>query len=125
MILGSAAGGFLRETTLSPEEFLGRDLLLREKGSGARDVFDRVMESRGLQVEPVWEAESTAALLNAAEQGLGITVLPEAVAENSLKEGRTVLLHVEGIEFLQKFYVVYHKDKILTDLMADFIRQCR
>ena len=55
------------------EVFQKQRFLLREKGSGTREVFDRVTTQAGIHIIPVWEAMSTTALINATINGLGIS----------------------------------------------------
>ena len=99
---------------LTPEEFKRQRLLLREKGSGTREVFDEVMERLNLYVEPVWEAMSTTALVNGVIHGLGISVVPRRMVSAPLERGMIYSIRVEGAEFKRWFYMVHHRDKMLT-----------
>ena len=117
----TSADDELTENKMTKEEFAKREFLLREPGSGSRDIFEQVMERSGLSVTPVWEAESTTALLNAVKQGMGITVLPRLLVQESVLEGRIKEVKVQDLDFRQDFYVVYHKDKLITRLIKDFI----
>lgn len=111
--------------TVTKEDFQSRRLLLREPGSGTRDVFDRVMENAGMRVMPVWESMSTTALLNAVAKGLGVTVLPHRMILPMLMGGRVVNVNVEGLGFDRKFYIIRHKDKFMTAAAAAFMDLCR
>lgn len=105
------------------ERFLSENLLLREKGSGARDVFDRVMAEHGIEsVTPLWEATSTTALLHAVESGLGVTVLPRLAADSAVREGRVYRGSIQGIAMQQAFFIVCNRDKMQTPLMQDFVK---
>ncbi len=79
---------------LTLEEFKRQNFLLREPGSGTREVFDRVTESAGFSVHPIWEAMSTTALVNGVMQGLGIAVLPQQMVTSALRSGQVI--SVEG-----------------------------
>ena len=117
-----AAQGFEMNLEMPLEGFLQENILLREKGSGARDIFDRAMEEHGAgPVVPLWEATSTTALLNAVQSGLGVTVLPRQMAEDAVREGRVVRGSIRKIRMEQAFFIVYHQDKMRTPLMQDFM----
>ena len=58
------------------ERLLEQPLLLREKGSATRDVLDSVLLLHDLKAEPFWTSVNSQVLIRAAEEGLGITVLP-------------------------------------------------
>ena len=47
--------GWIQGQIISVEEFQKQRFLLREKGSGTREVFDRVTTQAGIHVVPVWE----------------------------------------------------------------------
>lgn len=125
VVICQARGGFVQGQTLSRETFCAQRFLLREHGSGTREIFEQVMEQAGLHVEPVWEAMSTTALVNAVVNGLGITVLPHRMVLGALRRGMVVSVRVEGLEFRRKYYIVHHRSKYLTASARAFLDLCR
>lgn len=125
VVICPARGRFVQGQTLTQEEFRSQKFLLREPGSGTRETFQRVMEEAGLSVEPIWEAMSTTALVNAVINGLGITVLPHRMVLGPLSKGRVVSVGVEGLEFRRKYYIVRHRAKYLTASARAFLDLCR
>lgn len=65
-VICSTDKGWTQGQVISIEDFQRQRFLLREKGSGTREVFNRVVEQAGIHITPVWEAMSTTALVNAA-----------------------------------------------------------
>lgn len=120
-----AAGQYPHGTCLSLEQFRSQKFLLREPGSGTREVFDRVMAGAGIRVEPSWEAMSTTALVNAVINGLGIAVVPHRMVIGPLKLGLVNALQVEGLDFSRIFHIVYHREKYLTASARAFLLLCR
>lgn len=125
VVICPARGRFVQGQTLTQEEFRSQKFLLREPGSGTRETFQRVMEEAGLAVEPIWEAMSTTALVNAVINGLGITVLPHRMVLGPLSKGLVVSVRVEGLEFRRKYYIVRHRAKYLTASARAFLELCR
>ena len=125
VVICPARGRFVQGQTLTQEEFRSQKFLLREPGSGTRETFQRVMEEAGLSVEPIWEAMSTTALVNAVINGLGITVLPHRMVLGPLSKGLVVSVRVEGLEFRRKYYIVRHRAKYLTASARAFLELCR
>ena len=113
----------LPEGVIPVDLFLQQRFLLREMGSGTREIFAGVLTSAGYAVpEPAWESLSTAALIHAAEAGLGVAVVPfRMVSENTALR----FLTVEGLTFLRKYQIVYHKNKFLTAAGQHFLEICR
>lgn len=107
------------------DEFRSQNFLLRERGSGTREVFERVIEQAGFMVTPIWEATSTTALVNAVINGLGISVLPYRMVVGPLKRGLVSTVSVKGLSFQRKFHIIYHKEKFLTSSAKAFLELCR
>ncbi len=125
VVICPANGGFHHGQKISVAEFRAQSFLLRERGSGTREVFDRAAEQAGFSVIPAWEAMSTTALVNAVINGLGVAVLPYRMVCGPLEHGLVVAVHVEGMDFQRKFYIIYHKEKYLTTSAKAFIDLCR
>lgn len=124
-VICPAGGSFRPGQVISIDEFRKQKFLLREHGSGTRDIFDLEMERAGISVEPIWEGMSTTALVNAVINGLGIAVLPSRMVRGPLQRGMVVAVKVEGLEFRRQFNIVYHKEKFLTGSAKAFIELCR
>ena len=102
------------------------NFLLREKGCWHTGVFESTLTSVSCPLpEPAWESMSTAALINAAEAGLGVAVVPYRMAVERLKSGSIREIHIENIKFTRKYKLVYHKNKKLSTTDRKFIEICR
>jgi DNA-binding transcriptional LysR family regulator len=124
-VIASSQKGFKQGQRLTMDEFQRQKFLLREIGSGTREIFDCVTMNAGLSIKPIWEATSTTALVNAVINGLGIAVLPHRMIQGPLKRGLIITIDVEGLDFRRGFYIIYHKDKYLTRSAKAFIELCR
>ena len=124
-VICGAEKGWIQGQTISIEEFQKQRFLLREKGSGTREVFDRVTTQAGIHVTPVWEAMSTTALVNAVINGLGIAVLPHRMILPALKQGLICTVKVDKLSFSRNFHIIHHKDKFLTASAKQFITLCK
>ena len=117
--------GWTQGQVISIEDFQRQRFLLREKGSGTREVFNRVVEQAGIHITPVWEAMSTTALVNATINGLGIAVLSHRMILPALRQGLICTVKVEGLSFSRNFHIIHHKDKFLTTSAKKFIALCK
>lgn len=124
-VICPADGSFRMGQTITVDEFRQQKFLLREQGSGTREIFDRVAGQAGFTVLPVWEAMSTTALVNAVVNGLGISVLPHRMVIGPLERGLIVAVNVKGLDFRRKFKIIYHKEKFLTPSAREFMELCR
>lgn len=117
--------GWSQGQVISIDDFQKQRFLLRERGSGTREVFERVITQAGIHVIPVWEALSTTAIVNAVINGLGIAVLPHRMILPALRQGLIHTVKVEGLSFTRNFHIIYHKDKFLTTSTKRFIALCK
>jgi len=107
------------------KQLLSCPLLLREKGSGTRELFDYTLASLEYSCKPAWESTSTEALIKAVGQGLGVSALPFMLVREELEKGSIAELSVENLYFERGFHIIYHKNKFLTGLAKEFIQMCR
>lgn len=124
-IICAADKGWQQGQSISMEEFQKQRFLLREPGSGTREVFDRTIAQAGLSITPIWEAMSTTALVNAVINGLGIAVLPHRMILPALRQGLIITVKVQELQFRRNFYITYHKNKFLTEAAKAFMELCR
>lgn len=120
LVLAAAPGGFPAPATV--EELAALPLLLREPGSGLRSSVDRVFSQQGLAPQPLLESTSTAALAQAAKAGLGVAILPEALAqrESGLQVGT-----VPEVRFFRQFACALHRQKAPSPALEAFLALLR
>jgi DNA-binding transcriptional LysR family regulator len=83
------------------------------------------MTAAGLPVpEPMWESLSTAALVNAAEAGLGVAVVPRRMVEEKIASGTVSEIFVEGIRFTRTYKIIRHREKKLSKAAEAFLALC-
>lgn len=124
MIIANHEHHLLSKKEITPHDIIKERLLLREKGSGVRNLFELKMNQIGLSIEPYWESTSTTALINATKNNIGITILPFQLVKDHIVSGSLKELKVTGMNFSRKLTIVYHKNKFLTNTIKDFIKVC-
>ncbi len=104
-------------------ELSGYPLLLREKGSGSREILDACFSLEQLSVRPVWESVSNQAIIRGVAAGLGVSVLPCLLVEKEIREGSVDAFSFRT-ELIRDFNIIHHKRKYLTAPMLGFIELC-
>lgn len=89
-------------------------LLLREKGSAIRDVFDSALLLDNLKANPEWISINSQALIHAVKQNLGISVLLKILIEEEINNGEIYEIKVNDFELVNINHIVFHKDKFQT-----------
>lgn len=113
------------QASLSLEALARHPLLLREPGSGTRNSVDAILQTVGRKAAPLVESISTASLVSCAASGQGIAILPRSQVRQALAEGRLRELEIDGPAFSQQYFLVYHRNKYLTDGMKRVIEVIR
>lgn len=107
--------------SLAPEELVRLPLVLREQGSGVRDLFEAALRAQGLPCNPVWESVSTQALIAAVEAGLGLSAVPLALAQDALARKSVRCVSVPGLSLERELLVIRHRRKLLTPGLKAFL----
>jgi DNA-binding transcriptional LysR family regulator len=112
----------LAETEKIDLDQLGKyDFILREKGSGTRELFDSTMLINEIVIKPVWESVSTQAIIQAVTAGLGLSVLSYRMVESDLEMKHVKQIGINNVKFLRNFFIIYHKNKFLTNSAKEFM----
>lgn len=110
---------------VSAADFAAQKIIMREKGSGTRELFDSVMLVHNIKAKPFWESANTQAIIAAVSAGIGVSVLPEKLLEEALREGKVCRLTLRGVSFKRSFYLIRHQNKYLSPAAQDFMELCR
>lgn len=105
---------FAFEERIDINTLIQERLLLREKGSAIRDVFDSALLLHSLRANPEWTSINSQALIHAVKQNLGISVLPKILIEDEMAKGEIVEIKVNDFELVNVNHIIFHKDKFQT-----------
>jgi len=101
------------------------DFILREKGSGGREMFDSTMLVHNIEIKPVWESVSTRAIIKAVSAGLGLSVLPYLLVKQDLEAKIIKQIKIKDITFKRHLFMIYHKNKFHTKSALEFMKLCK
>jgi len=100
---------------------LSLPVLMREEGSGSRDVVEAALRELGLTVEPIMSLGSTEALKNAVLHGLGIAIVSRLTVEHELASGRLAELKLTDLQIRRDLHLVTLRGKRLSPAAGLFI----
>ncbi len=99
--------------------------IMREPGSGTRDVIEQVFAEHGLEIEPVMSLGSTEAVKNAVAAGLGVSVVSRLTVELELTSGRLDILSLSDLRFARELRLLRLPGKHLSPAALEFLRLLR
>ncbi|HHX69366.1 MAG TPA: LysR family transcriptional regulator [Gallicola sp.] len=121
LVICSSNHPFAKEKIIGINKLIKEKLLLREKGSAIRDVFDSALLLNGISVNPTWISVNSNVLVQAVKSNLGVSILPREKVEKELKDGEIAEVKVKGLELVSTNHIIYHKEKYQTYNMKKFI----
>ncbi len=77
--------------------------LIREVGSGTREVGEAALAQRGIQLKHTVELGSTEAIKETIAAGLGLAIVSRATIVDELRLGRLVILPIKGLDMRRTF----------------------
>jgi len=112
-------------SNISVEQLLQEPWILREKGSGTRETFDRALRNNHAKLNIRLELEHTEAIKRAVESGLGIGCISRLALKEAFRRGSLVPLATTDLNLGRYFYFLWHKQKYQTTGMREFIAMCK
>ncbi len=116
---------FSKTKKVKISELEKQKIIMREKGSGTREVFEGLLSLHNIKLENYLELGSSEAIKKAVEAGLGISCISKRAIEKELKYKTLVPIKLEDTIISRKLNLIYHKDKVLSKLSKDFIKFCK
>ena len=117
----NAAFSYNAKPELTLSDFEKLPLLLREQGSGSRDMLDKLFHQYGIHPTIALESVSSQALVKFCLHGQGILFLPAAQAQKYIASRELLELTIKGVSLTRKYYFIYHHKKYLTKSMKYFM----
>ncbi|GAA0489175.1 LysR family transcriptional regulator [Streptomyces stramineus] len=97
VVVTAPSHGWARGGPLDAEELAATPLILRERGSGTRQVLDAALAAHGGLADPLLELSSTTALRAAVRGGAGASVVSELAVREEFAARRLVEIPVSGL----------------------------
>lgn len=100
--------------------------LLREEGSGTREIINQLLIPHLHHLRPGIQFGNPEAIKRAAASGLGISCLSRSVVEDLLRTGALVEARTELPPLARHFYIVMHEQKKRTrglELLLRYLEQ--
>ena len=110
------------EKNIIPLERLAKaNWLLREKGSGTRELLEQTLLPHIPQLKSSLEFNDHEAIKQSAAQGLGIACLSHIIVADMLKTGQLIELKTQFGRLTRYFSLLTHHQKQITPGMQHFI----
>jgi DNA-binding transcriptional LysR family regulator len=99
---------------LKPEALRNEELLLREQGSGIREVIENALLVQGVQVRPLLTLPDNEAIKQMVMSGVGAAILSALAVKREVASGDLVRIPIESLELRPQLSLVKRVDKQLS-----------
>lgn len=106
------------------EEFKKEPIILREEGSGTREVIKNVFNHAGIELSSLnikMEFGSSEAIKSAVEAGLGVAIISVWTVLKEKKLGSLKINYIDGICFKREFTFILKKNQFMTKPIEQFL----
>jgi DNA-binding transcriptional LysR family regulator len=110
--------------SITAEKLINQDFILREEGSGTRELFEKKIENMGITINKKWVCNNSEAIKNAVISNQGLTVISQMLVSKEIDEKKLHKIKINDLKFTRNFYLAYHKNKYLSDNFKSFISEC-
>ena len=107
---------------LSPADLAGQSLLMREPGSGTRELVETRLQRHGVHPGYIVEFGSTEAIKQAAIHGGGVAWLPRVCMPRELAAGELVRLPVKPLTIRRPLSVIRRSDGYTAPATEAFLK---
>lgn len=109
---------------LSDADLRSATWVLRERGSGTRQAFDRALAGLLPDLHVVLELTQTEAIRAAVGAGLGLGCVSRIALDDAFRQRTLVPLRVRDRNFRRHFYIVLHRRKFIGAALERFVSIC-
>ena len=98
--------------------------ILRERGSGTREVFERAVRAADISIHTVLELGDTEAVKRAIACGTALSCLSELAVADAVTRGELRTLKTPFLDLRRRLFVILHRRKYLGRGLRDVLRAC-
>jgi DNA-binding transcriptional LysR family regulator len=114
-----------KKKTLTDDDLRRATWIVRERGSGTRQAFDRAMHGILPDLHIALALQHTEAITGAVQAGLGIGCISRIALEDAFKRGSLKACRVPQRDFRRQFFFLLHKHKYRSAGIKQWLDLCR
>lgn len=123
VVVASPFNNLTTKSNLSLEELFKETLIMREKGSGSREIFDMYLYENNYSPENFYhsfEVGNINIIKDLVKDNLGISIMYKKAAQIEIDNGDLIMLDVDNMKLSHEFNFIFLKDSIFHEDYIDF-----
>jgi DNA-binding transcriptional LysR family regulator len=109
----------------SIEELAKFKWVLRERGSGTRDIFLNYISKRVKNLNVFMELGHTESIKSLLKHGKTLACISKMAVSDEINSGEFIMVDVKNFSCNRNFYLIYHKNKYKSELFNRFLEHAK
>lgn len=103
------------------ERFCAEPVLMREPGSGTREVIEAALKKKGVAITPLMTLGSTEAIKRSVSAGVGVSFVSSLTIQHELQAHRLAIVALKGFRLRRSLHVVQALDQSVSAAVRAFL----
>ncbi len=112
-----------RKRKVSAQELARTPLVIREKGSGTREVIENALGAMGLGITSTIEMGSTTSIKSAVLEGNVPGILSKLALKNEIDDGSALLVPIEDLNLVRNIRAIWRHNSPLSQTAKYFLQE--
>ncbi len=125
VVFAAPSHALARKKTVTEDDLAAADWILREPGSGTREVFDNAVLGQIQHINLLLEFGHGEAIKHAVASGIGIGCASRRTLEDAFRTGSVVPLKTPFLNLERELYLLIHRQKYRTCGLEAFVAHCQ
>ncbi|WP_371371673.1 LysR family transcriptional regulator [Sporomusa aerivorans] len=109
---------------IKPAAIHAASFIIREEGSGTRELFEEVMAKHGVPWKIYGVYNNAEAIKNAVAAGHALSVMSRLTVDQEVNRHELAVVDIAGLDFKRQFTIIHHKNKFISSALDNFIKLC-
>ena len=114
VVIAAPSHPLVKLSDIQPQQLARETFLMREQGSGTRDVMERFFASHQLAMPSCMEMDTNEAIKQSVQAGMGLGIISLHGIELELETRRLTILDVAHFPILRHWHIVHRANKRLS-----------
>jgi len=112
---------FAVKESIKAKDLNGMDFVLFERDTPTRKATDKILKSKGVEVNKIAEFDNIETIKRAVEVGFGVAIVPESSIDDEKRTGRLAVIRLSEKEWVRPIGVIHRSDRTLSLAAKKFV----
>lgn len=120
VLIVSPNSGLFEKGEIEIKELHGKPFIIREQGSGTRNLLLRLFEKEGISPKILMEVGNSDTIKELVNKGVGLSILTLKMVEDDIRRGFLRAIRLCNKKLMLTFDIIFHKSRGSSSLIHAF-----